>query len=295
MEKKSIFLGHDGLTSTSANFIANLAKEIIREDLAKMSGYNFVNKTVNLFDGSAPNLLQCGMSEAELAATLPTLERVAKMKSLIGWLREGIKAKEHLMEEVEKMPIKDVCKELGIDYDKETKETKLELMTEEEYVDTLPLDERRRYEMLKTYVAVYGKFIHQDGDFAKARQAMLDSLTKPKDFEKSLKGAYITDFSPSLPTETVTKTYLAVQQKHRALQAELNSMSFKIEEAVRKENGRRRAEFAKESDATIIASRMLHSRVQEWRSNECHHISQLKIVIPQELQDICEEVSRAGK
>lgn len=295
MENKSIFLGHEGLTSTSANFIANLAKEIIREDMAKLADYNFIDTTVELVDGQSSNVIRRGMTEEELAETIPTLERVAKMKALIGWLREGIKAKEHLRDEVEAMTSEDVCKKLGIDDGEEAKDIWLNLMTEEEYVETLPIDERRRWETLKTSVAVFGKFIHQDGDFAKARQAMLDNLKAPNEFCRNLTGSYITAHAPSLPTECVTQTYLAVQQQHRALQAELNSMTFKMEEAIHQENARRRAEYAQKVEETKMMLRLIRSRVDEWKEKETRRISGLKIVIPQELQGICDEVSRAGK
>lgn len=83
MQKDLVFFKKEGeegvaLTSTSANHIANLAKEYIQ-----------------------------GESSEVLDSLQSLLEGVAQTKSLIAWLREGIKAKENLMKGLQTISLED--------------------------------------------------------------------------------------------------------------------------------------------------------------------------------------------
>lgn len=89
MQKDLVFFKKEGeegvaLTSTSANHIANLAKEYIQGVETQLNNICFFN-----------------------------VEGVAQAKSLIAWLREGIKAKENLMKGLQTISLEDWCRENG--------------------------------------------------------------------------------------------------------------------------------------------------------------------------------------
>ena len=108
MEKdleKCIFLGEHGVTSTSANYVANVAKEMIRSEQEALDNLDFVTTTISddIYQVKCGRVAKRGYNEESLMQIPEKLDRVAKMKSLIGWLREGIKAKDELINEVRKM------------------------------------------------------------------------------------------------------------------------------------------------------------------------------------------------
>ena len=117
MKKDLIFFSPEGkgLTSTSANHIANMAKEMIRTLETELGSMVFYSTEVALIGNDAANTLTVGTDDTTLRATADKLFRIARAKSLIAWLREAIKAKERLIEEVSAMTVNDFAKLEGIE------------------------------------------------------------------------------------------------------------------------------------------------------------------------------------
>lgn len=95
MKKDMIFFAADGvgLTSTSANHVANVAKEMIRNLESELAAMTFFSIEVALIGSKSVNRLSGGVGDADVAAVADRLYRIADAKSLIAWLREAIKAK----------------------------------------------------------------------------------------------------------------------------------------------------------------------------------------------------------
>ncbi len=174
MQKDLVFFKKEGeegvaLTSTSANHIANLAKEYIQGVETQLNNICFFNAEVALVGSTGTSIIQTGETSEVLNNLQSLLEGVAQAKSLIAWLREGIKAKESLVKGLQTISLEDWCKENGI--------AKPEapcyglVLTEIEYYASLPIKERNRYYQLETEAAVLGKYIHPDGHLSDARAA----------------------------------------------------------------------------------------------------------------------------
>lgn len=93
MEKLSKFLGTDGLTQTSANHIANIAKEMYEALETKMESIRLFNRDYTLAINGKTYRVENESAKEELATLSDSIREVAALKSLIAWLREGIKAK----------------------------------------------------------------------------------------------------------------------------------------------------------------------------------------------------------
>ena len=78
------------LSSTSANHIANLAKEYIQGVETQLNNISFFNVEVALVGSTGgANTIQTGESSEVLDSLQSLLEGVAQAKSLIAWLRES--------------------------------------------------------------------------------------------------------------------------------------------------------------------------------------------------------------
>ena len=93
-----VFFAENGLTSTSANHIANLAKEAYQNLENELNSICFYTTKVSLLGTSTKEVLHYGNQLIDVTK----LDKIAELKSLIAWLREAIKAKEQLTRNVNK-------------------------------------------------------------------------------------------------------------------------------------------------------------------------------------------------
>ena len=157
MEKLSKFLGTDGLTQTSANHIANIAKEMYEALETKMESIRLFNRDYTLAINGKTYRVENESAKEELATLSDSIREVAALKSLIAWLREGIKAKTMISsvdqenKYIEDL-IKDGRKDLEIpdmDFD----------ITFETVLSDMGEDTMARYYSLEAKCATLGKFI----------------------------------------------------------------------------------------------------------------------------------------
>lgn len=117
MKIDTVFFGTEGicLSSTSANHIANLAKEFVKGHQRDLEGMHFTEKKVGALGMGAQSVLQRGADESDLAEVSEKITEIGEANSLIAWLREGIKAKNAYIEYVENATEKQYCALEGID------------------------------------------------------------------------------------------------------------------------------------------------------------------------------------
>lgn len=110
MKSDNIYFGDTGLTSTSANHIANMAKESVRNTANELSGISFYSSTVSLLSGGNSQKAKLGSTREELNDIQRSLEAIGEANALCAWLREAITARERLLEEVKRMTLEGYCK-----------------------------------------------------------------------------------------------------------------------------------------------------------------------------------------
>mgnify|MGYP003620106130 FL=1 len=287
--------GEEGvaLTSTSANYIANLAKECIQSAETELNNISFVDVYVSLVGGTGNNTIQVGKDKEFLDTIKSKLEKVAQAKSLIAWLRESIKARDCLLKDLQNLSIDDWCEKMGIPMPKIPKCE--EALTEEDFYASLPIKERNRYFQLETEAAVFGKYIHPDGGLANARKFLKDKLQHPHSIVGEGRDALVYSYIPTTEVYQVDKTFFELQQKHREIQAQLNTIKHTCEQAVNESLNKVNSEYAaayKEYNAEINS---IAASYKSWRDLESQRISKLKITLPNSLLGIYDEVRSLGK
>ena len=278
MLKDKIFFGESGLTTTSANHIANIAKEKYQLLLKQLETITLYNTNIGLI-GSEKQPLSYGVET--LSNVKPSLETIAQLKSLIAWLREAIKAKERLFEDVKSenfglvAPIQPICENV---------------MTEDEYVATWSIKKRNRYYFLETMCATIGSYIHPNGAFAKAREEYMNNLTNPLRVVGQGRDTTIYEYVPSVDSEEVENTFMTLQSEYRSYQSELNSLKYEIEEAIRSDNLTKSNKYSSEMRNYEASLENYNAEIKTLRLKENERISNLKIIIPDSLQKIYQEV-----
>lgn len=287
MKKDNIFFGESGLTSTSANFIANQAKEAYRGLEYKLKYIRFYNEEVTTLHSSTVRSLKKGVSNVEFIQSY--MERIASLKSLISWLREAIKAKERLTKEIATSTYSDY----GLE--EPEKVVREETITEDDIVSTWNIKKRNRFYYVWALSATYGDFIHEDGAIANARAKLNDVIDTPSYMSSDDLNAALHIYTPSVTPEAVDSKYMELQQKYREYQAELNSYKHEITTAIDADDVAKSAKYhrlCKERDALQAT---VEAQLELAKKQKLQEIQALKIVIPDDLKRIYDEVSRMGK
>lgn len=286
------FFDTTGLTTTSANHIANMAKELYVAIEQELKEASLTTTKVTLIGESSSHIISAGVNSHWLSTLKEKAERITKLKSLIAWLREAINAKELLIK--------------AIDFDEETwaAENNIELLcrpeqqehtTVESLIKDLPVKERNQYFVLETKCAVLGKLIHPEGTFAEQRKQYNYYQNNPTKIEGNGRDTLIYTRSSSITPQEIEDTFFELQKLHRESQASLNAIKHNLEERVKQLNLEQDLADEKAFKEYHAQQREINIARGMYIREETKKISSLKIVIPNNLQDIYQEVTNLGK
>lgn len=295
MEKDMIFFSTDGkgLTSTSANHVANMAKEMIRSLTSELNELVFYSTDVALIGEDKISRLVNGTDDDAVSAVTDKLFRIAKAKSLIAWLREAIKAKDNLINEARSMTMAEFAEMEGVTLEDEPE--KEADMTEDEYLATLDVKTRCRYYEIETLASTLGKEIHPGGSFADAREDMLRKISSPHSVSGEGRDTLIYTYTSSVAPQNVEDVFFKLQKLYREAQSEVNTLKHQCKKAVTEAN------IAKDAEHTIRLAewsdkrKLIMSRRNEYVAKKVKELGEMKITIPESLRETYDEVSRLGK
>ena len=287
MEKDKIFFGESGLTTTSANYTANMCKELYRGLEQELQALVFYTTTVKLLDSSEVNLIREGV--ATVSDVKQKLQDIAQLKSLIAWLRESIKAKERLIKEAENTSYENYGLEVP------ERPERAEYITEDDVIGMWSIKQRNRYYYLDTLCATIGQYIHPDGTFAKEREQLQKILHEPHKVSGSGRDTLLYNYTSSVPTSEIEDTFMDLQQTYRGYQAELNSLKHQVQEAVQLDQATKNGQYSLELQNWQGQMAVIDAVLKEKRHQATVAAQNLKIIIPDSLKPIYEKVQKVGK
>ena len=287
------FFGENGLTSTSANHIANIAKEYVEELEQYLNNIHFVNHYVGLV-GQDAKLFAKGKDEDDIDNIDDMLSNIISAKSLCAWLREAIKEKQRYTKEVDNMNlrtyIEDVCKKEFINAP-----DCCQSLTRNDIINDMSIGDREKIYTLETKCAVIGKYIHPDGSISKARKELFKRNDNPAESDGFGRDMIIHTYEASIDGETVDNMFFQLQNKHRSYQAELNKINHDIDEKIRLDEIEKQNAYNDEYGKYSEKKALWINEFNEWRKKELDRVVKLKIVIPDRLKSIYETINSIGK
>lgn len=284
------YLADRGITSTSANHLANIAKELIQDKEAELAAIELYSTSVELINGER-KLLRRGYSDT--ARIQPLIEDIALMCSFCAWVREAIKGKEELLLWVENLDVNEYCELKGIEYP--TRPTLGDYPTKEDVFNRLDIKSRNEYLTLEAYAATYGKQIHKGGNVAKAREKLMAASKTPASLQGSGSEAIIYTYLPTSSVEQIDKIFFELQNSFRENEARLNALKAEIDDTVKKESLEIQHKFNAESEAYAARVQEIENEFKEYRLTTRAEISKLKIVLPDKLVPLYEMLNSLGK
>ena len=294
-EKNKIFFGTKGITSTSANHIANIAKEVMEESRALLENITFVNCNVGLISSDVSRLTEKGYDTDELGNIVLSINKVAECNALIAYLREAIKAKEEELAYIEGISTSKFLKIKGIVIVDPRSSHSLDFMTEDDAIALLSQQERIRYLILEATAAAIGNRIHPGKSFAEARRKLELKRKEPIKLVGSGSDALVYTYSPSADVDEVNETFMQLQSAHRTANKHLNSLKFKVKQIMDDHNLKAKREYAAQSEEydRIIAT--YAKQTEAFIEEQKKELLELKIVIPSDFQKLFDELNELIK
>ena len=280
--KENKMLGKDGLTITSANHLANIAKEMYEALVSKLESLKFYSRDYMLAIAGKTFRVENESEKSELGTLASGLKEIGALKSLIAFLREGIKAKNEMssdaafeehVEELIKSGREDLKKPMA----------KKEVAFEEELAK-LSAEQKARYYALEAKCATIGSFIHPEGAFAKARKDFLEHTKDPIKVMGKGQEAEINTYSSSFTAEEIDAVFFELQKEYRNYQAEFNKLKAEVDEKVAEAN----REIANDN---LAAMKLWVDTRKVERTLYDTEVKALKVVIPQNLREVYEKVN----
>lgn len=295
-ECNKVFFGEKGLTQTSANHLANIAKETIESNRQALDSVSFVDISISLLSGGNARTLKTGRNEAYLDNVPTLLQEVANMNAFCAWIREAIKAREEELNIISRYTWDLYATEVaGFKLDMPIKR---HILTEEEAIASLSIAERMEYYRLEAEASAIGKYIHPTRPFAVARKALMDAYTNPTKVDGTGTDTIVYSYDPSVNSDKVEETFFALQQRHRDISARLNKIKFKIDKMVKDSEYEVNQAYKQAVDKFNLDAKALAQQCEVWKVEEHKKLLELKIVIPNELQatyDLLTKISNPDK
>ena len=298
------FFGTSGYTSTSANYIANKAKEMVEGINA--DSINFITTKVSSLNNNTEMILSRGLDENQLDTLIERQVTASKLNGLISWMREAIRAKETLLKQCERTNFSTWMEENYPDVDLNTfgadiidnpKPEDITMDADEWAINNMSIKEINEYLFLLAACSKIGKFIHPNGEYSKARAIALQKhgTSSVKDYQSS---TVIYNYESSVPAGVIERKFFEMQELHREYQKRLNAIKFNIENEVQKLNDQYTAMLDKYDEIELINNANIRKKAAEyktlfnnWKMKKLEELRKLKIIIPNELKEIVDLVN----
>lgn len=285
---KTQYFGEVGLTSTSANYICNLAKESYEKLESKLNATSFLEEYITIIGARAETRIS--LASKELLNTAPNmLKEIYNLKSLIAWLREAIKEKENLFKANKLFESEEYTTLMA------NRPVKKAYLTEQDIIESWTVKEQEEYLSLETKCAVIGKYIHPNGPLSRAKKDLSFRISHPIVTECSGRDTIVRRYQAVTTEDEVDALFFSLQNKHRELQAQLNGIKHKIEVALREDMQKKDEEYKLELEAYHAKLAELREADKLTRIAKDKEIEALKIIIPNDLKATYDSLAKLGK
>jgi hypothetical protein len=223
------------------------------------------------------------------------------MFSFCAWVREAIKAKEEMQNKISHTTFEEWLEKEGIEIPSCDCVKSPELKTEQDVLDSWDINKLTKYLRLETFASHYGKLIHPNGAYSKARKDAYNAINNPITKEGTGRDIILYYKEPSVSIRSVDSVFLKLQDTYRGYEKELNRMKAEVKDTVNELNRKVYADYlAKVEEWRVLNTQNeatrneLYQKFQNWKSNELERISKLKITIPDSLKDTFKIIKEVG-
>ncbi|MBQ3991488.1 MAG: hypothetical protein II630_11580 [Bacteroidales bacterium] len=293
-----IYFGTEGLTSASAQHVSAMANVMVNDIKERINGLRLYEKSIRVIGEQETVTERVNNTLPEIADAVQT---ICKANALIAWLREAVREREAGIENIKQ---KDLFVWMA-ENDKEFQEQppvptlpKINFNNLKDILGTgLTVKEYNRFVELNSALAVYGEIIHENGLLTKHKKKLHSIAQNPTEVKESGRDTLITTYKVDKAAEDIDALYVRLQSEYRKLQAEKNGIEEKFNKLALEYQVNQMEEYKKtksESEAKLkewnLGRKSLEIEMGEWKNAQIQRIADLKIIIPNDLKGIYEEL-----
>lgn len=280
------FFSNTGLTSTSANYICNVAKEYLETLHEEIRAFKPYDTYMSLIDSPTKHLVSSGNTDPSILQTHTHI--IAEINGFVAWLREAIKQKDDLLQYAESK-VRFLFKDAPEYPQRPTPVTKEDVMRE------WSVEKLSKYYALEAVATHYGKYIHPRMPISEMKSDFIKKINNPKVVTGEGHDAMLKEYQPTFELHEVNFIFMQLQQTYREAEKRLNSIKAEIEEAVTEKN-RVQSSYYQQTLSQYKANQALwEAEFHQAVEDEIEKISQYKIVIPEQFKEIYNFLNNLGK
>ena len=285
------FFGKNGLTSTSANHVANLAKEFIQTKEAFLSKLSFVDETTQIINHENQLVTGVATPRTQFENIEKDIFVIANATQLIAWLREGLKEKQDALKNI---PDLNTWAKLN-NKEVPVAPTSEPYITEADIIKSWPVDKYNAYITAQTFASVYGELIHPKSSYSNARKALTDSFSKPHTVNGYGSETTVVTYKPAYTTDEVDAKFFTLQRTQREYQAKFNQYQYDIQQLIDADKATKDNAYTKAYQDYRNNMSVLNAEYIEWKNQRTKELADLKIVVPEHLKDTFNFIQGLGK
>lgn len=286
----------EGITSTSANHLANLAKQEYSEAETFLNSLTFIDSYYEVISTGSKSRASIGYDEKKLYTINDKLKEIASLKGFCAWLREAIKFKEGYASEVNYRTTFD-------DWCVLNKGGKLEPVSPRNneplcnitVANDMSIAERADYYIAEAFASTYGSFIHPNGVGHNALKTLQKIINNPINVNANGRDTIIQTYEPSVELDKVTKTFDTIRADWRKYEATVNKVKSFIEDADNTKVNNLNKEANRLYNEYIEKKYSYEKEYNDWVQEEQQRIKKMKIVIPNVFKEVYEHLNNLGK
>lgn len=292
--KNKVFFGEVGVTSTSATYLCNIARELLKDLEASLNNVSFITEEVSILGSENTVKTKEGYNASELSDLDSKLMEAAELKAFIAWMSEGIKAKELESTRVSRYTLSDYISDFPEEAIPKVKDIKEDL----EYgIGKLTISDRVKFLYSEAFASSIGIYIHKNGSLKKAYEELLNIAHNKVNVETDAKDSLvlITNKIPSINIADVEKIFLKYQNLRREHEKELNSIKSKVKNLDYEYEVHLNLEHKSKLEQYKQEMSVLRSKYHAYVLNKMEEVKNLKILIPKELEKIYNYLNMISK
>ena len=283
--ENKVFFGESGITSTSATYLCNIARELLKDIESSLNSISFITEEVTLFGSENKIRTKEGYNLSELSDLDSKLTKAAQLKAFIAWMSEGIKAKDVESERLKEYTLSDFTKDFPEYIVQRSENSTLDINYG---LGKLSISERVKYLFSEALTSSIGKYIHNNGALRKAYSELLNVAHNKVNITTEAKDSIVvvTNKIPSVDTKEVEKIMLKYQDLRRENEKVLNSLKSKVKDYDHEYQMYLNLEQKVDVESYKEDMEIVRSKYNEYVLNKRSEIENFKIIIPDELRDI---------
>lgn len=292
--ENKVFFGESGITSTSATYLCNIARELLKDIESSLNNISFITEEVTLFGSENKIRTKEGYNLSELSDLDSKLTKAAQLKAFIAWMSEGIKAKDVESERLKEYTLSDFTKDFPEYIVQRSENSTLDINYG---LGKLSISERVKYLFSEALTSSIGKYIHNNGALRKAYSELLNIAHNKVNITTEAKDSIVvvTNKIPSVDTKEVEKIMLKYQDLRRENEKVLNSLKSKVKDYDHEHQMCINLEQKVDLESYKEDMEIVRSKYNEYVLNKRSEIEKLKIIIPDELSGIYNDLHTISK